>query len=228
MKKKLLIFGDGEIADQAFFYFSKQSNYNICAFIVDNPKQKNFKTLPLISLNEIENNFSNSEYLIHVALSYKNLNKNREEKFLYFKKKKYNFASFISDKSTILTDKKNLGKNLFILEEQSIQKGVKIADNVMIWSNNHIGHNSIISSHTYISSNVTISGHCEIGERCFFGVNSSVSDFVKIGNDCFITMGSMISSNLKNDCTTVNKSTLVYESDSKINRILKKKYFGTR
>jgi UDP-3-O-[3-hydroxymyristoyl] glucosamine N-acyltransferase len=87
--------------------------------------------------------FQIREYSIHVALSYRNLNKNREEKFKYFEKKNYNFASFISDKSTILTDKKNLGRNLFILEEQSIQTGVKIGDNVMIWSNNHIGHNSV-------------------------------------------------------------------------------------
>ena len=109
--------------------------------------------------------------------------------------------------------------------DPSIQKGVKIGDNVMIWSNNHIGHNSYIGSHTYISSNVTISGHCTVGERCFFGVNSSVADFCNIGNDCFITMGSMISSDIKNDSTTVIKSTLIYDSESKVNRVLKKKYF---
>ncbi len=225
MKKKLLIFGDGEIADQAYFYFSIQGNYEVCAFIVDEPKNENFKNLPLVSSDEFEKDFSHDKYLIHVALSYRKLNKNREEKFKYFENKNYNFASFISDKSTILTDEKNLGRNLFILEEQSIQKGVKIGDNVMIWSNNHIGHNSYIGSHTYISSNVTISGHCTVGERCFFGVNSSVADFCNIGNDCFITMGSMISSDIKNDSTTVIKSTLIYDSESKVNRVLKKKYF---
>ena len=226
MKKKLLIFGDGEIAEQAFFYFSKQSEYQITAFITDNPNDQKFKNLPLASSDDLEKDFLNTEYFIHVAISYRNLNKNREDKFKFFEKKNYNFASFISDKSTILTDKKNLGRNLFILEEQSIQTGVKIGDNVMIWSNNHIGHNSFISSHTYISSNVTISGHCEIGKRCFFGVNSCVSDFIKIGDDCFVTMGSVINSNLKNDSTTINRSTSIYESDSKINRILKKKYFS--
>ena len=172
-----LIFGDGEIADQAFFYFSKQSEYELIAFIVDNPRDENFNNLPILSIKDIEKNFPNKEYYIHVALSYRNLNKNRQDKFKYFEEKNYEFASFISDKSTILTDKKNLGRNLFILEEQSIQTGVKIGDNVMIWSNNHIGHNSKIGNNTYISSNVTISGYCKIGERCFFGVNSCVSDF---------------------------------------------------
>ena len=225
MIKKLLIFGDGEIADLAFFYFSKKSDYDICAFIVDDPKQEKFKSLPLISSREFEKSFPNNEYLVHIALSYRNLNKNRQDKFKYFDNKNYNFASYISEKSSVLTDKKNLGRNLFILEEQSIQTGVKIGDNVMIWSNNHIGHNSLVGNHTYISSNVTISGNCKIGERCFFGVNSCVTDFCEIGDDCFITMGSAVNSNLKNDSTTVNKSTLVYESDSKVNKLLKKKYF---
>ena len=226
MKNKLLIFGDGEIADLAFFYFSKESSYKVSAFVVDNPKKEKFNNLPLLSTNDFENDFSKHEYLIHVALSYRNLNKNRQDKFKYFEGRNYDFASFISKKSTVLTDKKNLGRNLFILEEQSIQTGVKIGDNVMIWSNNHIGHNSFIGNHTYISSNVTISGHCEIGERCFFGVNSCLSDFCKIGNDCFITMGSIVNSNLKDDSTTVNKSTVYYDSNSRVNRILKKKYFS--
>ncbi len=225
MINKLVIFGDGEIADLAYFYFSRENDYKISAFISDNPKSQKFNNLPLISLQELDKDFPNDEFMVHVALSYKNLNKNREQKFKYFEEKKYGFASYISKKSTILTDKKYLGRNLFILEEQSIQRGVKIGDNVMIWSNNHIGHNSKLGNHTYISSNVTISGHCEIGQRCFFGVNSCVADFIKIGDDCFITMGSVINSNLKNDCTTINKSTITYDSESKINKILKKKYF---
>tara|TARA_B100000242_G_C43027326_1_gene478404 strand:- start:480 stop:1163 length:684 start_codon:yes stop_codon:yes gene_type:complete len=225
MKKKLIIFGDGEISDIAFFYFSKKSDYEVCAFVVDKPKNDKFNSLPLIPKDVVEKEFPKEEYFIHVALSYKKLNKNRQEKFDFFDLKKYKFASFISDKATILTEPTNLGRNLFILEEQSIQVGVKVMDNVMIWSNNHIGHNSIIGKHTYISSNVTISGHCNIGQRCFFGVNSSVTDFCKIGDDCFITMGSIISSNLKSDCTTINKSTEIYDSNSRVNKSLKKKYF---
>tara|TARA_A100001011_G_C14302719_1_gene841598 strand:+ start:2640 stop:3323 length:684 start_codon:yes stop_codon:yes gene_type:complete len=226
MKKKLSIFGDGEIAEQAFFYFLNQSDYEIISFVVDNPKLTKFQNLPLISIEEFEKDFPNKDHSIHIAISYRNLNKNRQDKFKYFDDRNYTFASFISEKSTVLTNKENLGRNLFILEEQSIQKGVKISDNVMIWSNNHIGHNSIIDSHTYISSNVTISGHCKIGKRCFLGVNSCVSDFTSIGDDCFITMGSVVNTNLKDDCTTLNKSTLIYESDTKVNRILKKKYFN--
>jgi Acyl-[acyl carrier protein]--UDP-N-acetylglucosamine O-acyltransferase len=112
------------------------------------------------------------------------------------------------------------------LENQTIQTKVEIGNNIILWSSNHIGHSSIIGSHSYLSSHITISGNCKIGERCFFGVNSAVKDNCIIGNDVFVGMGSIITNDLKNDSTTLNSSTKIYESDSKINRLLKKKFFN--
>ena len=63
----------------SFFYFSKQSDYKICAFVADESKNNSFNSLPLISTNEVEKEFPKDEYYIHIALSYKKLNKNRQE-----------------------------------------------------------------------------------------------------------------------------------------------------
>ena len=227
MKKKVIIFGNGEIADLAHQYFVKDSDFEIAGFTVDsaNCKDESFKNLPLIPFEELEKKFSSKNFLIHVAISYKKLNKLREQKFIECKKKGYNFASYLSSQSTILTEQKNLGENLFILEGQTIQAGVNISDNVMIWSNNHIGHNTSIGKHTYISSGVVISGYCKIGERCFIGVNSSITDFCTIGDDCFITMGSNISSNMKADSTSLNRSTEILDKNDRGAIAIKKKYF---
>ena len=119
-------------------------------------------------------------------------------------------------------------RNCFILENQTIQKGVKIGDNVTMWSSNHIGHETKINSHCYLSSHVVVSGHCEIGQRCFLGVNSSISDFTEIGDDCFIGMSSSISRNLKPGSVAISKSTEIYDKDHKVSKILKKKYFKTK
>jgi carbonic anhydrase/acetyltransferase-like protein (isoleucine patch superfamily) len=40
-----------------------------------------------------------------------------------------------------------------------------------------------------------ISGYCEVGESCFFGVNSCVADNKKIARDCIIGAGAVIMSN---------------------------------
>jgi sugar O-acyltransferase (sialic acid O-acetyltransferase NeuD family) len=225
--KKIIIFGNSEIADLAYYYFSNDSQFQVVAFTIDDSYIKNdtFNKLPLIPFSKIEKEFSPDEYLMHVALSYKKLNKLREEKFNLCFSKGYGFASYLSSKSIFFNDISLMGKNCFILENQVIQRGVILGDNVMLWSGNHIGHNTKIGDHTYLSSHVVISGNCIIGQRCFFGVNTAVKDFTKIEDDCFITMGSNITKDMKKGSISINSNTNLYDSNSKISKILIKKYF---
>jgi sugar O-acyltransferase (sialic acid O-acetyltransferase NeuD family) len=224
--KKIIIFGTGEIASMAKFYF-RENNFDIAAFTVDDDfiKEDTKEGIPVIPFSEIIKNFNISDYSAHVALSYNDQNKLREKKYLELKKNCYNLESFISKKSNI---DKNLkfGENCFILENQTIQHNVEIGNNVVIWSSNHIGHGSKIDDHTYISSHVVISGHSKIGKRCFFGVNSSVADFIDIDDDCFIGMSSSIGKNLKKGSFAINKSTEIYGENERVTNLLKKKYFS--
>lgn len=227
MKKKLIIFGNGEIADMAFYYFKNEDKHEIAAFCVDKKfiKEENFNNIPILPFEDIEKKFSPRDYFFHLAISYQKLNQTREIKFKEIEKKNYDFVSYISEKSTISKKINKLGKNLFILENQTIQNNVEINDNVMIWSSNHIGHGTIIGSHSYVSSHVIISGHCKIGKRCFLGVNSAIADFCNIGDDCFIGMGSSISTNLKSGSTTVSKNTEIFSKDNRVGKFLKNKFF---
>jgi sugar O-acyltransferase (sialic acid O-acetyltransferase NeuD family) len=225
--KKIVIFGNSEIADLAYYYFLNDSEFKVIAFTIDDSYIKNvsFNKLPLIPFSLIEKEFSPKEYLMHVALSYKKFNQLREEKFNLCFSKGYDFASYISSKSIFFNNTNHIGKNCFILENQVIQKGVVIGNNVMLWSGNHIGHNTKIGDHTYISSHVVISGNCTIGQRCFFGVNSAVKDFTKIDDDCFVTMGSNITKDMKKGSVSINSNTEIYDNDSRFSKIIKKKYF---
>ena len=81
---------------------------------------------------------------MHVALSYKKLNKLREEKYFQAKKLGYKLESFVSSKS-VVSNKASIGDNCFILENQTIQPLVTIGNNVMLWSGNHIGHGTSIA-----------------------------------------------------------------------------------
>jgi sugar O-acyltransferase (sialic acid O-acetyltransferase NeuD family) len=227
MNKKLIIFGNGEIAEIAFFYFRKFSNYNEFYFSIDEKfiKEDNFCSKPIIPFDDIEKKFSFKEYDFHVALSYQKLNQVREKKYFDVKDKGFKLASFVSENSHNNLSEISYGENCLILENQTIQNGVKIGNNVMIWSGNHIGHQSEIGDHSYISSHVVISGHCKIGARCFLGVNSSVSDFCKIEEDCFVGMGANINKNLKKNSTALNRSTEFYDSSDKLAEKIKKNYF---
>jgi sugar O-acyltransferase (sialic acid O-acetyltransferase NeuD family) len=225
--KSLIIFGNAEIAELAFFYFTHDSDYEIVAFTVDDEFIDNdtFLDLPLIPFSGIANKFPPDENNMHVALSYSKLNQLRQAKYEQAKDSGYHLASYICSKSATWYDLQ-IGDNCFILENQTIQPTVKIGNNVMLWSGNHIGHGTVIRDHTYVSSHVVISGHCDIGKRCFLGVNSTIKDFTKVGDDCFITMDASIVGNLENGSVALGALGTIFESDDKRARMIKRKYFG--
>ncbi len=217
MSKKLVIFGSGEIAALAKYYFTHDSDYEVVAFTVDDEYvlSDNYEGLPLIPFSKIAESYPPNQYEMHVALSYMKLNKLREEKYFQAKKEGYELASYVSSKSTTWPDI-SIGDNCFLLEDQTIQPTVSIGNNVMLWSGNHIGHGTQIGDHTYLASHVVISGNCTVGERCFFGVNATFKDFLKIGDDVFVAMDASVTKDLPSGsvilgakCTTLGPENLV-------------------
>lgn len=193
MKKPLVIFGLSEQAQLAYFFFSKDSDYDVIAFTVDDAyiTTKEFCGLPVIAFDKISEVYPSNMNYFFVALGYSKLNKVRKEKYLAAKAMGYQMATYISSNATILNEG-NIGDNCFILEDNTIQPYVTVGNNVTLWSGNHIGHHSIINDHCFISSHVVVSGGVEIGEQCFIGVNATLRDHIKIGEKCVIGAGSLI------------------------------------
>lgn len=193
MKKPLVIFGSGDIAQLAHYYFSTDSNYEVVAFTVDANyiDDYEFCGLPVVAFEDVAKEYPPDTYFFFVALSYSKLNALRKEKFLAAKNMGYKLASFISSRATILNEGR-FGENCFIFENNTIQPFVTIGNNVTLWSGNHIGHHSVIHDHTFISSHVVISGRVEIGEQCFVGVNVTLRDHIKIGDRCVVGAGALL------------------------------------
>lgn len=186
-KKKLIIFGDSAFAEIAFEYFQYDSEYEVCAFTISKSYLKNEKLLglPVIAFENIEESFPPSEFEMHIALVYNSLNRIRAQFYEEAKLKGYKLANFISPKAFVWRNVE-IGDNVFIFEDNTIQPFVKIGSNNVFWSGNHIGHHSIIGSHNFISSHVVISGFCKIGNYNFMGVNTTVGNNLNIGDDCLI------------------------------------------
>jgi UDP-3-O-[3-hydroxymyristoyl] glucosamine N-acyltransferase len=85
-----------------------------------------------------------------------------------------------------------VGRNCFILEDNTIQPFVKIGDNVTLWSGNHIGHDTIIEDHCFITSHVVISGFVHVHPYCFIGVNASLRHAINIAPRTLIGAGAVI------------------------------------
>jgi sugar O-acyltransferase (sialic acid O-acetyltransferase NeuD family) len=193
LKTPLVIFGTGDIAQLAHFYFSSDSEYKVVAFTVDAEylTDTTLCGLPVIAFEEVTTHFAPEQCKIFVALSYSKLNAVRKEKYLAAKALGYRLASFISSHATVLNEG-HIGDNCFIFEDNTIQPFVTIGNNVTLWSGNHIGHHSIIKDHCFIASHVVVSGGVEIGEQCFIGVNATLRDHIKIGGKCVIGAGALL------------------------------------
>jgi sugar O-acyltransferase (sialic acid O-acetyltransferase NeuD family) len=193
MKKPLIIFGSGDIAQLAHYYFSTDSNYEVVAFTVDAGylTEKHLCGLPVVPFEELIDLHPPDTHTVFIALSYSKLNQVRKAKYLAAKALGYQLGSYISSHATVLNEGR-IGDNCFILEDNTIQPFVTIGNNATLWSGNHIGHHSIIHDHCFIASHVVVSGGVEIGESCFIGVNATLRDHIKVGEKCVIGAGAIL------------------------------------
>lgn len=189
----IIIFGLGEIAEIAHFYFKHDTEHNVSAFCVDREylDKDKFCDLPVVPFEEVEKQFPPSSYQVFVALSYSKMNALRAQKYQAAKNKGYQVASYISSKATVWPGLK-VGENCFILEDNTIQPFVTIGNNVTLWSGNHIGHHSCIEDNCFIASHVVVSGGVTIKENCFLGVNVTLRDHITLGRNCVIGAGALI------------------------------------
>ena len=196
--KKIVVFGAGDIARLAKYYFDSDSDYKVEAFCVDRAFRTgdHFQDLPLVDFETVSEKYPAKDFDMFVALSYSKMNHVRSEKYFAALNKGYDLVSYVSSRCSYLSQFKP-GKNCFILEDNTIQPFVKIGNNVTLWSGNHIGHDSVIEDHNFISSHVVISGFCKIGSYCFLGVNATLRNSIAIANDCLIGAGAVIMKDTK-------------------------------
>ncbi|WP_234798947.1 acetyltransferase, partial [Mycobacterium tuberculosis] len=180
MTKPLVIFGSGDIAQLAHYYFTRDSEYEVVAFTVDRDyaSVSEFCGLPLVAFDEVAQRFPPESHAMFVALAYAKLNGVRKEKYLAAKALGYELASYVSSHATVLNDGR-IGENVFLLEDNTIQPFVSIGNNVTLWSGNHIGHHSTIHDHCFLASHIVVSGGVVIEEQSFIGVNATLRDHIK-------------------------------------------------
>jgi sugar O-acyltransferase (sialic acid O-acetyltransferase NeuD family) len=189
----LVIFGAGDIARLAHYYFTRDSAHRVAAFTVDRdylPGER-FLDLPIVPLDEVVQRYPPDHFQMFVALSYAKMNGVRAEKYAAVKALGYRLVSYVSSRCSFLTDHP-VGDNCFILEDNTVQPFVKIGNNVTLWSGNHIGHDSTIGDHCFITSHVVVSGNVTVGTRSFIGVNATLRNSIAIAPQTLIGAGAII------------------------------------
>ena len=193
MKQPIVIFGTGEIAELADFYFTHDSEFTVAGFTVDEEylKATEFRGRPVVPFTRVAESFPPQTYRLFVAISYSGINDLRAAKVASARAAGYQLVSYVSSKATFFPELQ-IKENCFILEDNTIQPFVQIGANVTLWSGNHIGHHSVIENDVFIASHVVVSGGVRIGQGSFIGVNATLRDHVTIGKKCVIGAGALV------------------------------------
>jgi sugar O-acyltransferase (sialic acid O-acetyltransferase NeuD family) len=193
MSKQIVVFGVGQWAELAHFYFTHDSPHEVIAFTVDREYlvEDRFHDLPVVAWEDLEQHHPPAAASLFIPISFKRMSHHRADKLDEAKARGYDVVSYVSSKATTFADFE-CGENCFILEDNTIQPYVTIGRNVVMWSGNHIGHHTVIEDHVMITSQVVISGACRIGEHSFFGVNATVRDETVIGRETIVGAGTAI------------------------------------
>lgn len=191
--RKAVVLGTGAFAEVVDFYLTKDSSYEVVGFTAsaDAVKSAEFRGRSLVAFEEVEQRFPTADHEMFVAIGYTKLNRVRERFCGEARAKGYRLLSYVCSRATHWGDTE-IGDNVFVFEDNTIQPFVRIGDGSVLWSGNHIGHHARIGNYCFITSHVVVSGHCEIGDRSFVGVNSAIADTVKIGADNLIGAGAVI------------------------------------
>lgn len=211
----VVIFGEGKIAEQIYFYFTNDSEYEVVAFCVDLAylTKKELFGLPVVPFEKVTELYPPSFNKMFVALGYQQLNSLRKEKYLAAKAKGYELASYICSRATNFGNVE-IGDNTLVLEHSTIQPLAKVGNNVFIMSGNHVGHHAEVRDHTYVCGHVMIAGNALIGEGCFLGVKSAIGHNVTIGDASLIGAGSLILKDASAKSVFIQEGTDLYRLPS--------------
>ena len=190
----VVIAGTGTMAEVVAKYFSAGSPYEVVAFAATREfiTEPEFHRRPVVDFAELASGpYGPSAAKMFVAIGYARMNRTRARFYREAKQMGYELVSYIHP-SVPLWPSNEIGDNVFIFEDNTIQPFVSIGADTILWSGNHIGHHSQIGEHCFISSHVVVSGKCQVGDYSFIGVNSTLRDGISVGKGCFLGAGTLL------------------------------------
>jgi sugar O-acyltransferase (sialic acid O-acetyltransferase NeuD family) len=191
-RKKLAVFGTGQIADIVTYYFAK-SGRSIHCYIVDDESIsiEKFLQRPVYQVADFFHKFKPTEVETFVAISYHNQNSWREKYFKLLTKNGFECTNYISQQAFVQEDVL-VGSNCLILEGSVIQKTCEIRENSYIWTGVQIGHHSIVGANAFLGAGAILMGCNSVGRNAHISANCTIKDHLEVKDKAYIPPGSVL------------------------------------
>jgi sugar O-acyltransferase (sialic acid O-acetyltransferase NeuD family) len=194
--EKVVVFGTGAIASDAYAYLTFDSPYEIVAFTVDREhiKEDTLFERPVVPFQDVVSIYPPLEYQMLIAVGYARVNRLRAERYHQAKAMGYQLVSYVSSKATIWPEL-TIGDNCMIGPNAAVFPSAEIGNDVIIGPGCIIPHYTVIKDHCFVGSSVTLSGWVTIEPYCFLGTGAIVRNNVRIARECIIGAGALILEN---------------------------------
>lgn len=183
---KLAIFGYGGHAREVAVQIGQE-----VIFFVDD-EYSNEMAKPISSFDPLE-------FAIMVAVA------DPKERQKIVSKLPYNtsYFTFIHPSAIIMDKNVKIGKGAFIGANCILTTNISIGEHVILNRGNQIGHDTIIGNFFSAMPGSIVSGNVFIGDRCYFGTNSSVKEKIRICDDVIVGSNATIVKNINSAGTYV-------------------------
>lgn len=188
--ERVVLFGNGEMASQIYFYLTHDSPFDVAGFTVDGDHLEGDTLfgLPVVPFAEVEHRFPPDDFRMSVPVSYRQVNQLRAAKYHEAKSMGYQLINYIGSKAMtwpgLIT-----GDNCIILEGCVVQPFSRLGNNVIMGCGSHLGHNSVIGDHCFLGPNAVVLGHVQVEPFCFIGANATIRDGLTIARESVVGAG---------------------------------------
>jgi sugar O-acyltransferase (sialic acid O-acetyltransferase NeuD family) len=206
VKNKLVIVGDGKIADVAYQCFATDGSAEVVAFCVEREfrSRESYKGLPVVDLEVLALDYPSEQFNAFVAIGYHECNKVRARLYHQIKNMGYQLVSYISPQAWVPVEF-SVPANSLLMAHVTIQPGATLGENVAVYSGCVVGHHSSIGNHCWLASGATVGGAATVGDCSFLGMNSTIGHEIVIGERCFLGGGTLVTKNLEKGSVLVRK-----------------------
>ena len=142
--EQIIIYGINMQAQALCKMITQEQQAKVCAFVVDSAYKKTDELLglPVYEAEKMKELFHPEQYKVCLSFGYKNMVRNREEKFRQCKQCGYTIYTFISKNAHVYTS--DIGEGCNIYPGTTIMPFVKIGEGCFIEAGCTIAHLSLI------------------------------------------------------------------------------------
>jgi acetyltransferase-like isoleucine patch superfamily enzyme len=207
MKKPIVLFGTGKIAEVILYYAEQECGFQVDAFVVDQAYvgAGEWKGKTVYALENLHEHIRPETHDAFVAIGYHNMNQVRAQKVEALQNLGFTLVSILPASANAPKDLK-IGFNCFIMPPAILHPCVTIGNDVFIWSGAMVAHHSSIQDHCWITSSANIGGNCQIGEHSFLALNTTVSHGITIGKKCFLGANTLVTKNMEDGQVVIAES----------------------